>query len=69
MNEYQIPCPYCGQDWLRLVRVRATGDVIRICSECETVRTGDDEETDTSFDNYAAAHGIASLWDELERIE
>lgn len=69
MNDTRIPCPYCGQDWLRRVRVRATGEIIRFCGECESVRINEDETLDTIFDRYAKAHGIPPFLDELEQLE
>ena len=68
LNTQQIPCPYCGQDWLKPARVRQTGAVILICEECDSVRISDDEEDDTNYSDYAQANGFPALYDELEML-
>ena len=62
-------CPYCRQDYILAAKIKKTGQIIKICPECDTVWTDEVSEKDgCGFGKYMAQYGQTDRWDELEII-
>lgn len=64
-------CPCCGEGPVREAIVRATGERVCVCDECDTVWTPREPVSDTTgliFDLFARPRGLEPLWTELELL-
>jgi uncharacterized Zn finger protein len=61
-------CPRCGQGQVVIKRVHSTGEVIRICDECEAVWPAGIDigvERFIQFDRYMSERGLDAEWNLL----
>lgn len=64
-------CPFCdGQGVIYKAKIKATGQVVYICDECDTLwKTSNITENDCiNFDSYMMALGLQGLWSNLDII-
>lgn len=67
----KIWCPGCDQGWVVPVRIKATGQLLYICEECETTWFSEDgvgRDTPANFTNYMESIGLKGLWSELDEL-
>lgn len=63
-------CPYCKQDYILAAKIKKTGQIIKICPECDTVWTDAVSDKDgCGFGKYMKQIGRKGSWDEIELIE
>ena len=60
-------CPRCAQDRIGRYRIRATGEEVWLCPECDALWVSSDLSTVFSdFTAYMAERGRPGLWCEVE---
>ena len=63
-------CPYCRQDYVLEAKVKKTGQVIRICFECDTVWEGDiSDENACAWEVFIDQYELSDSKDEFEYME
>jgi transcription elongation factor Elf1 len=65
----KIECPRCNQGWVSDARIKTSGEVIRVCDECEAawpngVSVAFDSFTDMS--TSLKSKGLLGEWIELD---
>ena len=68
-----MECPRCdGQGEVLLVKVRKTGEILKLCNECDATWKKDDpidKKTFFDFETYMESQGITKAWDEIDFIK
>ena len=63
-------CPYCKQDYILEVRVKKTGQLFKICPECDTVWNNEvSDKEGCGFGIYMKENGLKGCWEELETVK
>jgi hypothetical protein len=65
-------CPRCKQGWVTLSRVKATGEIVSVCEECEALWPDSvviSFETFVDMSIYLTAQGLSGQWTDLEDVE
>jgi uncharacterized Zn finger protein len=68
----EVECPMCAQGVITVYRVRASGETIQVCDECESVWEADVElpaPATTTVERFLDERGLTPLWSELEPVE
>ncbi|MFW0775488.1 hypothetical protein ACLRGI_20260 [Paenarthrobacter nitroguajacolicus] len=71
MSVYVV-CPMCEQGRVETYRVKATGEVLQLCDECDSTWDVGAELSATEFgfiEDFLKERGLDPLWAELERVE
>lgn len=68
-----LTCPRCdGQGEVEKVRVKADGDILYLCDECDAVwfsiESIVDGERWLDFGTYMKTKGLTGTWDEIELL-
>jgi hypothetical protein len=58
-------CPRCEQGTIKTMRVRATGEVVRLCDECDATWGHPSFDTFEDLRSYLRERGITGNWDQL----
>lgn len=64
-------CPRCNQDDVVEARIKANGNFIYVCPECDATWLSNAEISFGQFQDYGTymeSIGLSRLWDELEVI-
>jgi transposase-like protein len=64
-------CPRCNEGWVIDVRIRARGEIVYVCEECEALWTDPQKIDLSNFTDMAAylrVFGLKGDWNELERV-
>lgn len=73
MNGESMICPRCdGQGELVIARINATGEVVRLCDECDALWPGSGPLDGTAFidfSTYVAQWGLLGRWNEITILE
>jgi len=73
VNRAVAACPGCyGQGDVVAARLNATGEIIYLCDECDTLwRSKDDIGRGPCFNfaNYVSQFGLKGLWTEITLLE
>ena len=62
-------CPRCGQGSVKIAKVRARGERVQVCDECEAVWMMGDEPSALAFQDLTTvlrARGIDGNWEQLD---
>jgi hypothetical protein len=65
----KIICPRCCQDYLIHAKIKATGEIVLVCDECEALWTEDQNPSvDYCYDmrTFLESKGIEACWESLE---
>jgi hypothetical protein len=58
-------CPRCEQGTIKTMRVRSTGEVVRVCNECDATWGHPSSNTFEDLTSYLRERGLAGSWDQL----
>ena len=64
-------CPRCDQGEVVRAKIMATGEVVRVCQECDALWPDDVEVKKDNFKDFSTfvkPKGLKGLWSELQRI-
>lgn len=62
-------CPRCNQGWVLTARIRATGQIVHVCEECEALWPQSRPVEASNFEDMAThvrSFGLKGEWTELE---
>lgn len=65
-------CPRCDQGFVKTARIINTGEIVRICEECDALWRSDIEVSASNFvdySQYVMPMGLRGLWNDLEIIQ
>jgi uncharacterized protein (DUF983 family) len=64
-------CPRCNQGWVFDSRVRATGQLVRVCEECEALWSDKVPVAESNFEDmatYLRSIGLKGEWSEIDTL-
>ncbi|WP_086786281.1 hypothetical protein [Streptomyces caniscabiei] len=67
----KIPCPHCGQDWIKKYRTKDLKSTFFMCPECESLWLHEEdleEGTELYLSEYMTQYDAPSAWDNIEEI-
>jgi hypothetical protein len=68
----EIECPMCAQGVVTVYRVKASGETIQVCDECESAWEADVElpaPATTTVERFLDERGLTPLRSELEPVD